>query len=70
MTWVIAALSVIGTILNIQKDRRGFILWALTNAFWLIHNIAIREYAQAALFTMYFCLAVLGLRAWKKGGRP
>lgn len=65
-TWIVAAMSVAGAILNIRRNRLGFILWSITNASWTIYDFAIGAYAQSALFAVYFGLAIWGICAWKR----
>ena len=66
MTWVLAALSIIGVILNVRKDRRGFAFWMLTNFGWAAVDFSHELYAQGVLFVVYFFLALWGLVSWKK----
>lgn len=63
MTWALTVLSLIGVVANIYKRRWCFYVWALTNAAWAIIDYQAGIYAQSALFTVYFGLAVWG--AWK-----
>ena len=60
-------LSIIGTIANIYKKQWCFILWLITNAFWIGYDYYHGLYAQAALFAVYFGLAVWGLVKWGRG---
>jgi len=64
--WFLTALSIIGVVLNIRKDRRGFLLWMLTNAGWAVVDFRHRLYAQGVLFTIYFVLSFWGWIRWKK----
>ena len=65
-TWALTALSIAGTVMNIQKDRRCFYLWSATNLFWAVYDFSIGAIAQATLFFVYFCLAIWGIIEWKK----
>jgi len=65
MTWLISILAIVGVILNIKKYRICFAIWLVTNGFWALHNLAIGEHAQAALFGIYFALSVYGLFEWE-----
>ena len=64
--WIITALSITGTVLNIKKKRICFIIWIVSNSFLTIYNWHIFEPAQAALFAVYFGLSVWGVCKWKK----
>ncbi len=67
IAWVLAAVSVVGVVLNIYKVRACFVLWILTNGFWTCYDVYKEVYPQAALFFVYFCLAIFGVVKWKKG---
>ena len=66
MTWLIAALALLGNVLVIRQRREGFALWIVTNAWLIWHNVGIGEYGQAAMFGAYLVLAVWGWLAWTK----
>lgn len=66
LPWALTAISIIGVILNIKKDRRCFILWIFTNGAWAVYDFSIGAFAQAALFLVYFCLAIWGIYSWTK----
>lgn len=65
MTWLLTVLSLIGVILNIRKNRACFYLWAGTNATWAIVDYQAGLFAQAALFGIYFILAIWGIWEWR-----
>ena len=67
MTWLMVLLGLVGTWLNVEKNPLCFVLWMLSNTYLAIHNLAIREYAQAALFGVYLGFAVMGYRRWTRG---
>ncbi len=67
MTWLLTLLSILGVILNIRKSRACFYIWAGTNASWAVVDYQAGLHAQAALFAVYFSLAVWGIWAWRKG---
>lgn len=64
MTWIITALSIVGVIANIYKRSWCFLVWAFTNAAWAVIDFRHGLYAQSALFTVYFALAIFGLYKW------
>lgn len=66
LSWIIAGAALLGTWLNIQKDRRCFVIWCCTNGFWTIYDSWHGLYAQATLFALYFCMAIIGLLRWKE----
>ena len=65
IAWIMAAASITGVVLNIKKDRRCFLIWAVTNGGWCLYDFSIGAIAQAALFLVYFCLAIWGIYSWK-----
>jgi len=64
--WTLAVLSLIGTVLNVLKNRAGFGIWIATNAGWIVVNLEKKIPAQAVLFTAYLAVSVWGFIAWKK----
>lgn len=66
MTWALTALSIVGVVLNIYKNKWCFGIWAFTNFSWMIVDFNHGIYPQAALFGVYFLLAILGLLKWRK----
>lgn len=66
MTWVITALAMLGTVLNILRLRWCFVVWIITNGYWAVYDWSIGATAQAVLFAVYFALAVWGLVRWSQ----
>jgi len=66
ISWTVSFLALIGVILNVKKDRRCFVIWSFTNAFWMIYDWRLGAKAQSALFFVYFVLAIWGLLQWSK----
>lgn len=66
LTWVLAAISLVGTILNVKQRRVCFVLWFSANLAWVwidwVHGVP----AQAILMGIYAVLAVWGWFSWKK----
>lgn len=65
-TWIVATMSVTGTVLNIYKNRACFYIWAVTNFSWMVYDFWIGAYAQSTLFAVYFVLAIWGIIQWGK----
>lgn len=65
MIWLLTGLSLIGVILNIKKRKVCFIVWSVTNGSWAIIDYRAGLQAQAALFAVYFLLAIYGLYEWR-----
>lgn len=64
--WIIAALSLIGVVLNIKKRRLCFVFWTFTNFAWMIIDIKEGIVAQGVLMGVYFVLALWGLYEWRR----
>ena len=54
-TWLLAVVSLVGTYLNIKKQKACFIIWGVTNALWVLYDFSIGAIAQAALMLCSFC---------------
>jgi len=64
MIWLLTLLSLIGVILNIRKRRECFLIWAFSNGSWAVIDYRAGLPEQAALFAVYFLLALYGLYEW------
>ena len=64
--WMLTAASLVGVVLNIKKNKACFAIWAVTNAAWAVIDYTAGLKAQAALFAVYFCLAIWGLVEWRR----
>ncbi len=64
--WLIAAMSLVGVVLNIKHDQRCFVIWFFTNASWAVIDLFHGVYAQAFLQSVYCCLSVWGWWSWRK----
>jgi hypothetical protein len=68
--WLVTALCLAGTILNVKQSIWCFRLWMLGNLAWLAVDVANRCYSRAFLDVVHFILAAWGLAEWKKRGTP
>lgn len=68
LTAALTALSIVGVILNIRRIRACFYVWAVTNFCWMAVDFYREIYAQAALFLVYFALAIYGAFEWRREG--
>jgi len=62
--WFTAGLSLTGNWFVIKKHWLGFALWIIANTIWIIIDLNIGIYSQAALFAAYNILSIIGLIAW------
>lgn len=64
--WINTLVAIVGTFLNARQIRSGFIVWMITNGVFVGYDLYIHSYQQAALFGVYFVLAVYGWITWGK----
>lgn len=64
-TWLLTLASITGVVLNIRKRRECFYIYAVTNLSWCCVDLWYGIYPQAALFAVYFGLALWGIVAWR-----
>lgn len=64
MTYLAAAATVWGTVLNVRKRRAGFGIWCLTNAYWTLHNALLGEWAQVLIYMVNLMLSAWGFWSW------
>ena len=66
MTWLIAFIAIMGVWLNIKKRWQCFVLWLISNGWWMLHNMRIGEYAQAVVFFVMFMFSIYGAYKWQR----
>ena len=64
VSWITSAVALVGVFLNIKKDKRCFMIWAVTNFVWTFVDMDKGIYAQAALQLVYCYLSLYGLATW------
>lgn len=65
ISYIITAITLIGTIGNSFQKKWCFYIWIPTNLFWVIYNICIGQYAQAILYSVNTATSIIGLLKWK-----
>lgn len=60
----VAVVSLVGTVANVHRLRWGFVCWMVTNACWVVYDLALGAWPQAALMAVYWCLALWGFIRW------
>jgi nicotinamide riboside transporter PnuC len=58
--------SIMGNFLIIAKKRLGFLVWIVSNMFWIYIDMAKEIPSQAALFLFYTALSIYGFVQWRK----
>jgi len=64
--WIITAISLTGTVLNIRKNILCFYLWAIGNIAWLFFDIISGLVSRGVLDTVHLIMAIWGIIEWKK----
>ena len=65
--WLVTAVCLAGTVLNVKKVRWCFHLWAVGNIAWLTIDIHNRLYSRALLDLVQLALAIWGAVEWRRG---
>lgn len=68
ITYIVTAVTMIGTIANSLQKRWCFYIWAVTNTFWLVYNMVIGQHAQGLIYALNLIMSVIGLVQWKRKG--
>lgn len=69
-TWLLAALSIIGAILNVRKNKWGFFLWIFANIGWIWASYTYQLYAQIPVWIIFLALSVWGFVDWHLKEKP
>lgn len=64
--WIVTAICLIGTVLNVKKVQFCFVLWTIGNFLWLILDLYNKVYSRSLLDIIQLVLAIWGYVAWKK----
>ena len=65
-TWIVTALCLAGTVLNVKKNVLCFWLWSVGNVAGLIFDLCSGLYSRAVLDSVQLAFAVWGIFAWRK----
>jgi nicotinamide riboside transporter PnuC len=65
-SWILAALSIAGTVFNVKKSVICFYLWAIGEIFWTIFDIRNGAYGRAFLDVVHFGFAIWGIFEWSE----
>lgn len=69
-TWIITAVSLTGTVLNVKKHISCFYLWAFGNIAWLAFDLWSGLFSRAVLDAVQLAFAVWGIVEWSKSKHP
>ena len=64
--WLMTALSLVGTELNVKKRIACFYLWTVVNIAWVFVDFQQELYARSVLDGVHLAFAVWGIWDWTK----
>ena len=64
--WVLTALSLVGTVLNVKKRIACFYLWTVVNIAWVFVDFQQELYARSVLDGVHLAFAVWGIWDWTR----
>lgn len=64
--WVLTALSLVGTVLNVKKRIACFYLWTVVNIAWVFVDFRQELYARSVLDGVHLAFAVWGIWDWTR----
>ena len=65
-TWLITAVCLTGTVLNVKKNVLCFYLWAVGNIAWLVYDLLTGLYSRAMLDLLQLGFALWGILEWSR----
>ena len=76
MVFTFVIIALVGSVYNsMMRIKLSYVLYCISNVFFVVHNFRIGERSQAFMYVIYFVTAVIGLRnsigdGWfsKRGG--
>ncbi|MGC2422744.1 MAG: nicotinamide mononucleotide transporter [Nitrospirota bacterium] len=64
--WALVALSLLGNYWVVKKDRKGYVVWIVSNIGWIAFGLHFRHYGQVAMFGAYTAFSIWGFIRWSK----
>ena len=64
--WLLTALSLMGTVLNVKKRIACFYLWTAVNIAWVFVDFQQELYARSVLDGVHLAFAVWGIWDWTR----
>lgn len=66
VTWILTAVSLTGSFLNVKKKVACFYLWAIGEILWLTLDILNSTYGRAFLDLTQLAFALWGIKEWSE----
>lgn len=67
--WFMSLVCVIGSVLNVKKMSMSFVLWTISNIFWLAYDIYFKAYARSILDLVNLATSTWGIITWVRDER-
>jgi len=67
--WALVAVGLVGAVLNVKRQRAGFLFWMVSHLGFAISYMTHQIYPVAFFFLTSFFLAIVGWRSWNKEAR-
>lgn len=64
--YLIAIITLIGTIGNAFGKEWSFKVWLITNIYWVIYNYINRDIPQCLIFTANVIVCIIAIIKWRK----
>lgn len=64
-TWIVTAICLLGTILNIKKSYWCFVLWIIGNVCWMAFDLWFGLFSRFSLDVVQLGFAIWGLIEWR-----
>jgi len=59
-----AVIGIIGGIMNVLKNKWGFVLWVIGDALWIIYGLITQQYFFMMQYIVFALIAVWGFKSW------
>ena len=66
VTWILTAISLMGTVFNIRKKIICFYIWLIGDLLWCIFDLMSGTNGRATLDVIQIILSICGILSWKK----
>ena len=66
VSYIVTVITLIGTFANAFKKRWSFLVWIVTNLFWIGYNLYIKQPQQAIIYAANLITSIIGFVYWGK----
>lgn len=65
--WILAAVSITGTILNAAKNSYCWYVWILASILGMAYSVITRQWGMVLMFNAFLFSEIFGLIKWRAG---